>query len=138
MDADELITKVASWAEHDDRVIAAAVCGSYARGEARPDSDIDFCIVCSDPNSLLEGRSWLYVFGSDARVAGPVEDYGLVQSIRAFYGATEAEFGVTAEAWIELPIDRETASVINDGLRILYDPAGRLEKAVTYSASIPQ
>lgn len=127
---------VASWAQHDDRVLAAGVCGSHARDEARPDSDIDFCIVCSDPRPLLEDRSWIHEFGSNARVAGPVEDYKLVRSIRVLYGPTEAEFGVTDQAWMELPIDRETARVINNGLKILYDPAGSLEKAVAYAASM--
>lgn len=136
--AEELIAMVASWTQRDDRVLAAGVCGSHARCEARPDSDIDFCIVCSDPSALLVDLSWIYEFGSDARVAGPVEDYNLVQSIRVFYGATEAEFGVTDQAWMELPIDLETARVINHGLKILHDPAGRLEEAVVYAASMFQ
>ena len=138
MDANELTEKVASWSKCDDRVVAAGICGSHARGEARPDSDIDFCILTSDPDSLLEDRSWITGFGSDARVAGAVEDYNLVQSIRVFYGETEAEFGVTDQAWMELPIDHETAAVMNNGLRILYDPAGRLERAVAYAASLSQ
>lgn len=138
VDADELIAKVATWAQCDDRVIAAGVCGSHARGEARPDSDIDFLILTTGSRSLLEDRSWIYELGSDARVAGPVEDYNLVQSIRVFYGATEAEFGVTDQAWMQLPIDRETAGVMNDGLRILYDPEGRLEGAAAYAASLIQ
>ena len=136
MGADELIAKVASWSQRDERVIAAGVCGSYARGEARSDSDIDFCIVTPDPGSLLEDRSWIHDLGSDARVAGPVEDYNLVRSVRVFYGATEAEFGVTDQAWMQLPIDRGTAGVMNDGLRILYDPEGRLERAVASAASM--
>ena len=61
-----------------------------------------------------------------------------MQSIRVLYGATEAEFGVTDQAWMELPIDRETARVISHGLKILYDPAGRLEKAVAYATSMLQ
>ena len=134
--ADEFIAKVASWSKRDDRVIAAGVCGSHARGEARPDSDIDFCILTADPVSLLNDRSWLYELGPDARVAGSVEDYNLVQAIRVFYGATEAEFGVTNVVWAQPPIDRETAGVINDGLRILYDPEGLLQKAVACAASI--
>jgi len=138
LDPYELIAKVADWSRRDDRVIAAGVCGSYARGDARPDSDVDFCILTQDPNSLLDNRSWIRGFGAGARVAGPVEDYNLVQSIRVFYGSTEAEFGVTDEAWMRLPIDRETAGVINDGLRVLYDPAGRLEKAVACAASMLQ
>ena len=129
MGADELIAIVQSWAQRDDRVIAAGICGSHARGEARPDSDIDFCILTADPASLLEDRSWIFGFGADARVAEDVEDYNLVQSIRVFYGATEAEFGITDKAWADPPIDAETARVINNGLRILYDPEGRLENA---------
>jgi hypothetical protein len=34
------------------------------------------------------------------------------------------------------PIDRETARVINDGLRILYDPDGRLREAAAISKLI--
>jgi hypothetical protein len=136
VDADELIEKVTGWSKRDDRVIAAGVCGSHAREEARPDSDIDFCILTPDPSSLLEDRSWIYGFGVNAEVPGPAEDYKLVQSIRVFYGSMEAEFGVTDQAWAQLPIDPETASVMNNGLRILYDPEGRLEKAIEYAESL--
>lgn len=136
MRAAELIANVAAWAQRDERVVAAGICGSYARGDAGPDSDIDFCIVCDDPGSLLDDRSWIDGLGPGARVAGPVEDYSLVQSIRVCYGTTEAEFGVTDQAWMELPIDPGTARVMNDGLQILYDPAGRLAKAVAFAASM--
>ena len=135
MDADELIARVADWSQRDDRVIAAAVCGSHARGDARADSDIDFCIVAPDPDALLADLSWVTTLGTGARVPGAVEDYKLVRSIRVFYGATEAEFGIANQAWMELPIDRETAAVMNDGLRILYDPEGRLETALASAAS---
>lgn len=136
LDAYELISKVAAWSRRDHRVIAAGVCGSYARGEARPDSDIDFCIITGNPSSLLDDRSWIGGFGADARIAGPVESYSLVQSIRVFYGPIEAEFGVTDHAWMQLPIDKETASVINRGLNILYDPEGSLAAAVAHAAEV--
>lgn len=136
MDAYELIAKVADWSQRDHRVIAAAICGSYARGDAGPDSDVDFCIVTPVPQSLLTDRSWISGLGAEARVAGRVEDYRLVQSIRVFYGPTEAEFGVTDEAWMRLPIDIETARVINDGLHILYDPEGCLADAAACAAAI--
>lgn len=136
MDAYELIAKVADWSQRDHRVIGACVCGSYARGAARPDSDVDFCILAENPSSLLDDRSWIRSLGADARVAGPVEGYNLVQSIRVLYASTEAEFGVTDEAWMRLPIDQETASVLNDGLQILYDPEGRLAAAAAYAAEM--
>lgn len=136
MNANELIAKVAAWSQRDDRVVAAGVCGSYARGEARPDSDVDFCILTANPGLLLDDRSWIDVLGDNARIAGPVEDYNLVQSIRVFYGALEAEFGITDETWMQEPIDPETAGVINDGLRVLYDPGGSLENAIACSAKL--
>ena len=138
MDANELIEKVASWSERDDRVVAAGLCGSHARGEARPDSDIDFCILTPDPRSLLEDRSWIHELGTGAQVSGAIENYNLVQSVRVFYGTTEAEFGVTDQAWAKIPVDPETASVMTDGLRILYDPEGRLESALAYAESLGQ
>ena len=67
-----------------------------------------------------------------------MEDYNLVQSIRVFYGSTEAEFGITDEDWMQLPIDGETASVINNGLKILYDPEGRLAKVAASVAKMFQ
>ncbi len=138
MGPDELIAKVRNWSRSDHRVIAAGLCGSHARGEATPDSDVDFCILTPDPGSLLEDRAWIKNFGADAREAGSIEDYGLVQSIRVFYGETEAEFGITDQAWAELPLDPGTAGVINDGMRILHDPERRLEKAIAYAASVGQ
>ena len=136
VDADALISRVTSWSEGDDRVLAMGVCGSHARGEARPDSDIDFCILTADPASLLDDRAWIRELGADARIAGEVEDYKLVQSLRVFYGTTEAEFGVTDQAWAEPPVDRGTAAVINSGLEIYYDPEGRLGIAVADAARL--
>ncbi len=97
---------------------------------------MDFCILAADPRALLEDLSWVFEIGSTARLADEVEDYKLVQSVRAWYGETEAEFGITDKAWAELPIDPETAGVINNGLEILYDPEGRLAQAIAYAATM--
>lgn len=136
MKAEQLIDNVVAWSRHDKRVLAVALCGSWARGEQRPDSDIDVCILCSEPASLLENRDWIDAVGSGARIAGPVEDYKLVQSLRVFYGETEIEFGITDVEWAKPPIDDETADVIGDGLTILYDPQGLLQAAVAYCTGL--
>ncbi len=136
MNPDELIRNACRWSEQEVRVIALGLCGSYARGEQRSDSDIDFCILTPEPEALLEDLSWVTELGCDARIIGPVEDYKLVQSVRVRYGPTEAEFGVTDEAWATPPIDPETAGVINDGLRILLDPDGKLERARVFAEKL--
>ena len=129
MDADDFIVRVAEWADSDPRILGAAVCGSYARGEQRPDSDLDLCLLTSAPRSLLDRHDWIQELAPGARIAGPVEDYGLVQSLRVNYASLEVEFGIAAADWAEAPIDRGTAAVINDGFRILVDPDGRLAAA---------
>ena len=135
MNADELIATFTDWARHDPRVIAAALCGSYARGEAGPDSDVDLCIIARDPRVLLKERDWINAMGSGARVAGPIEDYGLMQSLRVRYGTTEAEFGVTDPSWIRSPLDAGSAAVINNGFRILFDPDQQLANAAIEAAA---
>lgn len=130
MKAAALISKVDQWARRDERVIGLALCGSHARGNARPDSDIDFCILSRRPEQLIHDRDWIDALAPGARIVDAIEDYGLVQTIRAWFGGTEAELGITDVAWAEPPIDAGTSGVIDDGLRILYDPEGLLQKAL--------
>ena len=134
-EAQTLIDNVVAWSRADRRVLAVGLCGSYARGEQRPDSDIDICVLTTNVAALLDDRSWVDVLGERARILGPVEDYNLVQSLRVCYGDLEVEFGITDAEWAEPPIDDGTARVINDGLKILHDPESRLKSAVDYCAS---
>lgn len=135
VNAQQLIDNLVAWSRVDQRVLALGLCGSYARGDQRPDSDIDVCILTNEQATLLEDRGWMSRIGSNPRIAGPVEDYKLVQALRVFYSETEVELGITDAAWATPPIDDGTAAVINDGLKILYDPDGRLQAAVEYCAS---
>lgn len=128
MDPETLIAAVANWAQLDTRVVAATLCGSHARNEARPDSDIDLILVTSKPTSLIDDRAWLNNFGDPLLVAD--EDWGLVQSIRVYYGELEVEFGITGLGWVEPPIDSGTAAVMREPMRILYDPESLITKAI--------
>jgi predicted nucleotidyltransferase len=42
------------WASVDEDMQGVALVGSYARGEAREDSDIDLVILTSQPQNYLE------------------------------------------------------------------------------------
>ena len=128
MDTERLIRAVADWARYDARVLAASLCGSHARGEARADSDIDLVLVTSKPASLIDDRNWLDNFGEHDVVAD--EDWGLVQSIRVFYGKLEVEFGIAALEWVQSPIDAGTALVMRQPMRILHDPESLIANAI--------
>ena len=124
-----LIQAVAEWAKQDNRISAAALCGSHARGTANPDSDIDICLICPEPQELLDDLTWVAQFGT-GRV-GPLEIYGSTQSVRVHYEhGLEVEFGIDGIEWAELPLDSGTAQVFKDGLRILFDPDGQLDRAI--------
>lgn len=127
MNPEQFLTEIVSWAAGRSDIAAIALVGSHARGEARPDSDIDLVLVCDDPSTLLRDADWRSTFGTIER--STIEDWGLVQSIRTFYrGGLEVEFGITSSDWAEIPVDPGTLEVIRCGIKTLYDPRGVLSR----------
>jgi predicted nucleotidyltransferase len=104
-------------------VRAIVVVGSVARGDARPDSDIDVVLLTSDPARYLEDSRWISDFGSVHRVE--FEDYGKVTSVRVVYGRDlEVEFGIAAADWAVTPLDPGTEAVARNGIITLMDRDG--------------
>ncbi len=116
------LRELREWAESDGAVAAVALVGSHARGDARPDSDVDLVVLSSSPARLLADRGWTARFG--VVKAAEFEDWGRVTSLRVWYeDALEVEFGVAAPDWATSP-DDGTRRVVSSGLRILWDPNG--------------
>lgn len=129
MTAQAYIERVRQWAQSDDRVLALALVGSHACHAARPDSDIDFVIICRDQPGMARDTSWVRRFGEPVSCAE--EDWGTVTSIRATYAdGQEIEFGLAAASWAALPVDEGTRRVVSDGIVILSDPSGILERLI--------
>jgi predicted nucleotidyltransferase len=127
-----LLDKVIEWASSQGTIVGVALVGSYARGAAKPDSDIDLVILSSEVEDLINNRSWLEKF---AQVKScDIEDWGLVTSLRVHYqDGKEVEFGLASPRWVSLPLDAGTQRVIKEGIKILFDPKGIMEKAVRES-----
>jgi predicted nucleotidyltransferase len=53
---ERLLRELREWAESDEAVAAVGLMGSHARGDARPDSDVDLVVLSSSPARLLEDR----------------------------------------------------------------------------------
>lgn len=125
---DAILRLTASWAATQPGILGLALVGSWARGAARPDSDIDLVILTEDPERYRLDRSWLLDIDW-ALVGLPVigwrdADYGALWSRHiTLADAVEVEFGFSLPAWASTsPIDAGTRRVATDGLRILYDP----------------
>lgn len=118
---------LAEWCEDASGVVAAAIVGSYARGEARPDSDIDVVILSERPGRLLQAHGWLTAFGNPTEA--DVEDWGPITSLRTSYSEWgEVEFGVGMPSWAAIPVDDGTRAVVSDGMVVVFDPAQLLAK----------
>ena len=120
MGISRLLTDVKRWALCEDRIAAVILVGSYARGEARPDSDVDFVIITQHARSYVSAPQFTSQFGVCIRKS--IEQYGKVVSIRACYqGGLEVEYGMAELDWASLPLDVGTRRVLEDGYIILAD-----------------
>lgn len=115
-----MIAAVRRWAAGREDIRGLLLVGSHARGEARPDSDIDFVLLCERPRQFLEASDWVAEF--DLVESVEREDWGRVQSLRVnFRGGLEVEFGITDPNWAEPPLDPGTIRVLRSGNGIVFD-----------------
>ena len=117
----------ALWARSQPDIEAVALVGSYARGAATESSDVDLVILTPGVDKYLHDRSWISLFGEAPECRE--EAYSRVTSVRAFYeSGLEVEYGFTTPDWADMPVDEGTLSVLKKGMKILYDPLGRVAR----------
>lgn len=109
-------------------IAAIALFGSHANGTARPDSDIDVLILTPNIQIHFEDDHYASCFGS-FRYARR-EKWGSFETLRSFYREEhgQIEFNFALPDWANLPANDEARRIIKDGMKILYDPQGILEK----------
>ena len=93
-DIREFLNAFVTWASSQPDVQGIALVGSYARGAAREDSDIDLVILTDQPRNYLDDIQWIDRFGAVEK--HQTEDYGKLISIRVWYeNGPEVEYGIT-------------------------------------------
>lgn len=129
-DVAALLERVTAWARARDDLRALLLVGSYARDEARPDSDVDLLLLTTDPAGYGRDDTWLQVLLPAATITreqrwGPVHERRLRRS-----DGLVVEFGITTPDWAAVPLDPGTRRVLIDGARALHDPDDILTRAV--------
>jgi len=96
-DIREFLDPFLRWASAQEDIQAIGLVGSYTRGAAREDSDIDLVILTSQPQKYLEDRTWIEHFG--AVTNQQTEGYEKLISVRVWYqNGPEVEYGMTVPA----------------------------------------
>lgn len=128
-----LLAGVQRWAAERPDVVAVALVGSWARGEARLDSDVDLVLIVRDEAGYLAFPSWLAAFGQPGDTVR--ERYGRLTALRVWYAdGPEVEWGIANARWLATdPVDAGTAAVVRDGCVALHDPTGALGRLLVAS-----
>jgi hypothetical protein len=94
--------------------------GSYARGAALPDSDVDLILLSPGPDRYVADTTWTGELGSVAHLQ--IEHYVRASSVRVWYaGGPEVEYVFAAEDWAAVPADAGAREVVAGGLRVLFE-----------------
>jgi predicted nucleotidyltransferase len=99
------------WASAQEDVEETALVGSYTRGEARDDSDIDLVLLTKEMGRYLKNIKRTERFGAVEKYQ--IEDYGKLFSIRVWYeSGVEVEYGITTQA-----PPKQTLALVQPGIQ---------------------
>ncbi len=121
--------RIVAWAHRQDDVDAVLIVGSWARGLARTDSDVDIVVLTRDVARYVADEHWIAdAVGAPAPVVRTQRWGELVERRVRLSSGLEIEFGFVAPSWATTdPVDPGTAAVVRDGAQSLYDPLGLIE-----------
>lgn len=122
-----------NWVQANSQILSCGIVGSYARDEAKPSSDVDVCLLVTDVSEFLDNHNWIRAFGSAEKVIR--ETWGPVETLRVYFEELEVEFNFSKPSWARVPLDFGTASVLGDGITLVCDKNGLLQRAVDATKS---
>jgi RimJ/RimL family protein N-acetyltransferase/predicted nucleotidyltransferase len=121
-----LLDRVSAWAGSQPDLVGVAVVGSWARGGARADSDLDLVFLSWDPERYVEQEDWAHELGASEVLASAHRGMLVEQRLKMAWGP-ELDVGIGSPRWASLaPLHPGTARVARAGLRIVHDAEGML------------
>lgn len=133
-EAHALIAIIQELVRARDDLRAMAVCGSWARGNPRPHSDVDLLIIAQDPERLCRSQEWIremrFCDASFRYVGHQGSAYGAVWSAHIeLEPQAELELTFAEESWASVdPVDPGTRGIVIDAFNIVVDKDGVLRR----------
>lgn len=139
-----ILETVLNWAQTRSEILALALVGSYTRGEATTDSDIDLMAIASNPKFFRQNHDWMHQINwqsinckiitfNDAQYGAVWSRHIYLNRYTAKYSTKlkiEISFGLPTWASVD-PIDSGTFAVVSRGCKILYDSQGILNNLMS-------
>ena len=134
-----ILEQVVNWVKKRPEILALALVGSYARGEATPDSDIDLMVIALDTEVFRQNHDWVHQINWES-INYKIQhwndaEYGVVWSrhIDLYNSKSNSKNNLTNKIKVEIsfglptwasiqPIDAGTFGVVSRGCKIIYDP----------------
>jgi hypothetical protein len=127
---DQIVATLRRWVNAQAPLRALAIVGSRARGDARPDSDLDVLVFTNDM-TWASSVEWLrdpkLGLTEQTITSAQREVHGIARSWRMLLGAAEVDLTFADTSWANTsPIDCGTWRVLSDGIKVLVDKDGLL------------
>jgi predicted nucleotidyltransferase len=111
-EVERIVQVITAWARSCDDVRAVAVVGSWARHDARMDSDLDVVVLTDATWRYVESDDWIASAVGEWASVSRQKDWGpLLKERRLLLGSgLEIEFGFAPLSWASTdPLDAGTA-----------------------------
>ena len=119
-----------------DDLRALAVCGSWARGDAQPTSDLDLLVIATEPADWRRDLNWItglpYYLAGCAYHGHRIAPYGIAWSAHiALTPHAELELTFAPVSWAQVdPVDPGTCAVVAGGFESVLDKDDRIARLV--------
>jgi hypothetical protein len=115
----KLMFDFVNWAGEQSHIEGIALVGPCADDENEDDANLSFLIITSKKKKTLEA---ILQLPFEPIEQASQEEYGLLTSIKVVYASgMEADYGVTGEEWLQIPLEEELGAALMSGFKVIWE-----------------